>query len=151
LNDRFDRTRRYLEHWGAVVAIDTGAGRGRRLLEFHLDTPGDELPPLTRALFREYYDRDRFGDWELVKYTYEYLDVVRSLRLAYHFHSIGASGAIAHAHCEQGFALATVEPTMHFRAVDYDLHEANAEFMRLYGSDRPPDCDSFLPLRVERL
>lgn len=150
LNARLHQTARHLEHWGVVRAHDDGATRGRRLLEFELIAPGEDLRPEVRALFREYYDRDRSGDWDLVKYTYDYVDLGRSWRLAYHFHAVGASAPIAHAHCERSLAFTTVETAKHFRAVEYDLREANAAFMRLYAAGRPPDCDDLLPLEVDR-
>lgn len=150
LNDRFDRLVGYLDHWGDVDARDLGAARSRRVLEFELVAPGHDLTREVKALFREYYGRNSAGDWEIAKYTYEYIDLVRSWRLAYHLHSLGGTALISHAHCEPGTDFATVEGAGHLRAVEYDLREANAEFMRLYAGDRPPDCDSFRPLRVDR-
>jgi hypothetical protein len=150
LNDRFDRIVGYLDHWGDVIARDAGAERGRRVLEFQLVAPGDDLEAEVNALFREYYRRDRSRDWVLAKYTYEYIDLVRSWRLAFHLHPLAGTLPIAHAHCEPGTDLSSVEVGPHLRAIEYDLREANAEFMRLYAADRLPDCDAFLPLRVER-
>ena len=141
---------RHLEHWGDVRAIDRGAMRGRVLLELELAAPGRDLAREARALFREYYDRDRSGDWEFVKYTYDYLDLVGSWRLGYHFHAIGGSVPVAHAHCERGAKFTTAEPAEHFRATEYDLREANAAFMRLHAAGRAPDCADLLPLEIHR-
>jgi hypothetical protein len=40
-------------------------------------------------VYREYYSRRRDGDWDIAKYTYEYLDLSRTKRLAYHLHNLG--------------------------------------------------------------
>lgn len=150
LNDRFERMVRHLDHWGSVDARQRGRARRRRALEFQLEVPSEDLAAEARALFREYYDRSRTGTWTLVKYTYEYADLVRSWRLGYHLHAIGDGPPIAHAHCEPGAGLRGTESSSHFRAIEYDLREANAWFMRLYAEGRAPACDELLPLLVDR-
>lgn len=150
LNDRFERMVRHLDHWGLVEARDRGQARRRRILEFQLDLPGRNLPPDVRAVFREYFERDCRGAWELVKYTYEYADPVLSWRLAFHVHAIGGATRVAHAHCEPGTDLGGDESPRHFRATEYDLREANAIFMGLYAAGRAPDCGELLPLEVDR-
>lgn len=150
LNDRFERTVRHLDHWGLAEARDRGEARRRRVLEFQLDLPGRNLALEARAVFREYFQRDRRGAWELVKYTYEYADLVLSWRLGYHLHAIGGATPVAHAHCEPGADLGGDESRVHFRATEYDLREANAVFMRLFAAGQPPDCDELLPLTVDR-
>jgi len=150
LNDRFDRMVRHLDHWGLVDAYDRGRARRRRVLQFQLAVPGEGLAVEARALFREYYERDRRGGWSFVKYTYEYADLVRSRRLGYHLHSVGDGPPIAHAHCEPGHGLRGAESAQHFRSHEYDLREANALFMRLYAEGRAPACDELLPLTIDR-
>jgi len=139
----------HLDHWGDVTVRDVGQSHGRRLLEFEVIAPGHALEPEAKALFREYYRRES-GTWNLAKYTYEYLDLVRSWRLAYHFHQVAGVSTFAHAHCEHATEFASAEGSNHLRAVEYDLREANAEFMRFYAADRAPDCASFLPLQLDR-
>jgi hypothetical protein len=150
LNDRFDRMIRHLDHWGTVDAHDHGRTRPRRVLEFQLEVPGDGLAVDARALFREYYDRGRTGTWTLIKYTYEYADLVRAWRLSYHFHPIGGGPPVPHAHCEPGDGLRRTESAHHFRSLEYDLREANAAFMRLHAAGRAPDCYELLPLDIDR-
>ncbi|MBI2780959.1 MAG: hypothetical protein HYX55_04060 [Chloroflexi bacterium] len=123
---------------------------GRALLEFGLAVPARDLLPDATAIYREYYDREGTETWMLVKYTYEYADLVRSWRLGYHLHAVGDGPPIAHAHCEPGHGLRGTESAHHFRAIEYDLREANAVFMRLYAEDRAPDCDELLPLSIDR-
>ena len=101
-------------------------------------------------LYREHYERNSARDWELAKYTYEYLDLPRRRRLAFHLHPLAGSPLVAHAHCESASELSTAEGPIHLRAIEFELQEAYGQFMRLYAAGLPPDCTSFLPLRVER-
>ena len=150
IRSRFDRLLRHLDHWGDVVATDAGRLEDRRMLEFAVVSPGGDLDVETRELFREYYQRNRAGVWDIVKYTYEYLDVVRGVRLAFHVHDLGGRRRVAHAHCEESFDIPEDERSAHFRAVEYDLREAHDVFMRHYAAGIAPDCSTFLPLAVNR-
>ena len=149
LKARLHQVARHLEHWGNLRARDDGMTRRRALLEFDLAVPARDVPDV-KGLYREYYDRDRTGTWMLIKYTYEYADLVRSWRLGYHLHAVGDGPPIAHAHCEPGDGLRATESAHHLRAIEYDLREANAVFMRLYAAGLPPGCDEFLPLEIDR-
>jgi hypothetical protein len=150
VRSRLERMTAHLDHWGTVQALDVGRRTPRRLLELRLDGPGDGMPTEVAALYREYFRVGRGGNWQLVKYTYEYLDLVRSMRLAYHMHPISSSRAVPHAHCERAVDLPEEERSAHLRAVELDLLEAHHEFMRLWASETAPDCDAFLPLAVHR-
>ena len=149
LNARFARMLRHLEHWGDVEAHDRGASGQLRVFEFQLDTPADG-PTEARAFFQERYERTASAGWELVQYAYDYVDLDRRWRQAFHLHPIGGPSSIAHAHCEPGLDLRRDESPRHFRAVEYDLREANALFMRLYADGRSPACDELLPLEIDR-
>lgn len=147
---RFERIVSHLDRWGDVVASDNGRARVRRLLEFSVVAPGGGLAAEAKELFREYFERNRPGEWEIVKYTYEYLDVGRGARLAFHVHDLDTRKRVAHAHCEDAFEIPDDERSAHLRAVEYELREAHDVFMRLFAADEPPDCGSFLPLEVDR-
>jgi hypothetical protein len=147
---RRDRLADFLDAWGDVRVLDLGSDRDRRLLELTLEAPGHDLPVDVRARFREHYRRTRTGDWRLARYSYEYLDVKRRARLAYHLHDIGPRRMVPHAHCADASELATREGVHHLRAVEMDLREAHMQFMRLYASDSPPGCAAFLPLQIRR-
>jgi hypothetical protein len=147
---RRDRLADFLDAWGDVRVLDLGSDRDRRLLELALEAPGHDLPVDVRARYREHYRRTRAGDWCLARYGYEYLDVRRGARLAYHLHAIGPRRMVPHAHCEDASELATREGKHHLRAVEVDLGEAHLLFMQLYASDSPPDCAAFLPLEIRR-
>jgi hypothetical protein len=113
-------------------------------------SPGGDLDVETRELFREYYARNRGGGWDILKYTYEYLDVVNSARLAFHLHDVGRRRLVPHAHCEDSVDIPEGERSAHLRSVEYELREAHEIFMTLYATGQPPDCASFLPLDVDR-
>ena len=149
VRDRRDRLTDFLDAWGDLRVVDFGGDRDRRLLEFSLEAPGHDLPVEIRGRYGEYYRR-RGKRWLLAKYHYEYLDIARGARLAYHLHDIGLRRLVAHAHCDDATTLATNEGKHQLRAVELDLREVHMEFMRLYASDVPPDCASFLPLEVHR-
>jgi len=150
LRRRRDRLADYLDVWGDLRITDDGAAGTRRILEFALEAPGDDLPPEVKARYREYYRIRPSGDWALAKYHYEYLDVVHGKRLAYHLHDIGNRRLVSHAHCESATDLAVDEGPHHLRAIELDLREAHEQFMTLYAAEREPDCGAYLPLVVPR-
>lgn len=150
LRRRRDRIEDYLDVWGDLVIDDAGASTGRRVLEFLLHAPGHDLADEAVVRYREYYRLTKGGDWLIGKYTYEFVDLVHERRLAYHLHDIGRRRSVPHAHCEIVGFLDDVESPHHLRAVELELREAHTEFMRLYASGNPPDCDAFLPLEVQR-
>lgn len=151
VRSRFDRITTHLDHWGDVIATDSGRLESWRLLELVVLSPGGGQEVEAREIFREYYAKNRAGEWEIAKYTYEYLDVGHSARLAYHLHDIGRRKRVAHAHCEESVDLPDEERSPHLRAVEYDLREAHDVFMRHYAAGETPDCRDFLPLEVDRI
>ncbi len=153
LRSRRDRLADFLDTWGDLVVTDIGARAETRLLEFVLDCPGIDLATEVQPRYREYYRHGSGGGWELAKYHYEYLDVVRSMRLAYHLHDIGPRVLVPHAHCEAANSLPgerSRDGRHQLRAIEVDLREAHEEFMRLWAGDRGPDCASFRPLAIRR-
>jgi len=150
LRRRRDRIGDHLDAWGDLRVADDGAGRDRRRIEFALEAPGDGIPVEIKARYREYYRLQSSGDWLIAKYHYEYLDVVRGKRLAYHMHDIGLRKLVPHAHCEPATELLEMETPHRLRAIELDVREAHKEFMVLYASEREPDCEAFLPLEVPR-
>jgi hypothetical protein len=150
IRKRRDRLTDFLDVCGDLRVGDYGSAGVRRLLEFALDAPGQDLPVEIKARYREYYRRARPGEWHLAKYHYECFDVARGRRLAYHLHDIGTRRLVAHAHCEDATDLAEVEGSHHLRAIELDLREAHSEFMALWASDTAPDCNRLLPLGITR-
>ncbi len=149
------RTRRdglsdFLDAWGDLRVSDLGGLGTRRSLEFALEAPGQGLPTDVKVRYSEYYRRTS-GDWDITKYHYEYFDIGRGKRLAYHLHDIGPRRMVPHAHCEDSTELASQEDAHHLRAVELDLREAHQQFMKLYASDSAPDCAEFLPLEISRI
>lgn len=147
---RFNGVIQHLDHWGDVIAIDSGSRRQRRLLEFEMLAPGGGLAIEAQAVFREYYQRTSSDEWDAAKYTYEYLDRVRGWRLAFHMHDLAGSPRVMHAHCEPAFDIPDTERSEHLRAIEFELREAHAEFMRLYAAELAPDCAGYLPLAIDR-
>jgi len=150
LRRRRDRLADYLDAWGDLRVDDLGGAGSLRLLQFALEAPGESLPIEVKAMYREYYSHRRDGDWDIAKYTYEYLDVARTKRLAYHLHNVGTRRHVPHAHCEAATNLPDDEDRHHFRAVELELREAHEEFMRLWASGTEPDCRTMRPLEIQR-
>ena len=147
---RIDKLTDFLADWGDLTVGDLGERTERRQIEFYLESPGSDLPVDVKTRYREWYSRDAHGNWDIDKYTYEYLDVLHTKRLAFHLHDIGEQTRVPHAHCEDASEMGDDESPYHLRAVAYDLREAHERFMRLYAADERPDCISMLPLRIQR-
>lgn len=153
LRARRDRLTELLDAWGDLVVSDIGAQTSTRMLEFTLECPGLALPIEVKTRYREYYRRETGSGWDLAKYHYEYLDVVRSTRVAYHLHDIGSRKLVPHAHCGEARSLPSErsrDDRHQLRAVELDLREAHEEFMQLWAADRAPDCACFRPLEISR-
>jgi hypothetical protein len=148
--DRRHRLIDFLDAWGDLHVRDLGGDRDVRLLELTLEAPGHDLPVEVRAQYGESYRRRRDARWHLAGYRFEYHDLARALRLAYHLHEVGSNRPIPHAHCGAMVEPQITEGSHHLRAVELDLREAHMIFMRLYASDTAPDCSTFLPLEIDR-
>lgn len=135
-----------LDSLGDLEVEDAGKAGSRRHLGFRAEAPGSGLS--TEALFRyeEWFRRDGAGAWALAKYQYDYVDLGRGARLAYHRHAIGPLSDVIHAHCEAPDRPPAAD---HFRAYELDLLEAHEEFVRLYAAEEPIDCRGLRPLAVE--
>lgn len=150
LRRRRDRVGDFLDAWGDLAIDDSGEATGHRRLEFAVRAPGHDLPDEVSALYREYYALTKSGDWLIWKYTYEYLDIARGRRLAYHMHDIGRRRLVPHAHCETMDALVDDDERHQLRAIEFELREAHMRFMQYYASESEPDCEAFFPLDVNR-
>ncbi len=140
---RRDRLIDFLDAWGDLRVKDLGAGGARRLLDFELEAPGQALPAEVKVRYSEYYRRNARGHWDLAKYHYEFFDVDRGKRLAYHLHDIGSRKLVPHAHCEDSTDPTTEEGPHHLRAIVLDLREAHERFMKLYAAELPQTALNF--------
>jgi hypothetical protein len=154
VNARKTKLADHLDHFGDVRVTDLGERQSIRSIQWMVEAPG--VPGVSDeviGLYREVYVLDG-TDWLISKYTYEYLDKIHNMRLAYHMHPLRAGGPlVAHAHCgvlDLSQLGGEEIDHNHFRAVEVDLREANDEFMTLYASGEPPPCNSMRPLTVPR-
>ena len=150
LRRRRDRIADYLDVWGDLTIDDAGEATGWRRLEYLVRAPGHDLPDEVVVRHRESYRMTKRGDWLIAKYTYEYLDLLRGRRLAYHMHDLGRRQRVPHAHCGAADSLDDDDDRDHLRAVELDSREAHTIFMQIYASGSELDCSSFLPLDVSR-
>lgn len=126
---------------GETVARDEGAATGYRWLQWGVVAPYAGLD-LGRFQYDEYYQQQD-GGWAMVKYAYDFLDVRRESRLAFHAHPVYRQEPTAHAHCEpeQG------KPAHHhYRFDELTIHEALEEHMKWWASDTDLTCADLRPL-----
>lgn len=133
-----------LDDLGPARDEDGGKRNDVRRFEVGVDVP--EAPLAARARFRylEWWKRDG-RRWLLVKYQYDYFDLMAQTRLAYHRHDLPGAANMPHRHCK---ALGMPPAARHFRAYEVDLLEAHEEFAVLYASGRVIDCAGLRPLHV---
>lgn len=131
-----------LDQLGDVELVDSGRARRDRRLRFALAAPGHGLSDEAEFIYTEWHRRVSRG-WRLTRYQYDYLDVRRGGRFAYHWHALKRRSPIHHAHCEGRLGAAT---NPHYRAYELSLLEAHEEFARLYAADRRVDCSALRPL-----
>lgn len=133
-----------LDDLGPIRSDDGGKLEGVRRFEVALDTPEPPLPARARFRYLEWWSRDGHG-WTLAKYQYEYIDLMRRGRLAYHRHDLAYGPDLLHIHCETSGGRRS---SAHFRAYEVDVLEAHEEFAALYSNDRPISCAGLRPLRA---
>ncbi len=132
-----------LDRLGDVTIDDTGKSAPGRAIRFALDAPRRPLSALGRFRYREVFRRDGDG-WILMSYTYDYLDLERGGRRAYHWHDLPGRSGVFHEHCRPPGDRPSIS---HFRSYDVDLFEAHEEFAMSYASETAIDCAGLRPLR----
>jgi hypothetical protein len=136
-----------LDRLGEVQIGDTGKAVPERAILFELDAPEHDLTATGRFRYREVFRRDGDGDgdgWILMSYTYDYLDLERGGRRAYHWHDLPGRSSVFHEHCRPPGARPSIS---HFRSYDVDLFEAHEEFAMSYASETTIDCTRLRPFR----
>ena len=83
---------------GETAARDEGAATGYRWLQWGAVAPYVGLE-LGRFQYDEYYQQQG-GGWAMVKYAYDFLEVRRDSRLAFHAHRVHRPEPTPHVHCE---------------------------------------------------
>ena len=134
-----------LDRLADLTTSDTGKAAKERAIRFELDAPRCPLAALRRFRYGEIFRRDAVS-WILSSYTYDYLDLERGGRSAYHWHDLPGRPAVHHYHCRPPAGRPSLS---HFRAYEVDLLEAHDEFARLFASGAPIDCTGLRPLRAE--
>lgn len=132
-----------LDDDGDVTIDDTGKADPERAMLFELEAPGHYLAAEGRFRYREVFRRDGDG-WVLISYIYDYLDLERGGRRAYHWHDLPGRSGVFHEHCRPPSGRPSIS---HFRSYDVDLFEAHEEFAMSYASETSIDCMGLRPLR----
>ncbi|MBA3876444.1 MAG: hypothetical protein C0498_05825 [Anaerolinea sp.] len=132
-----------LDDDGDVTIHDTGRVAPERAIRFELDAPEHGLAATGRFRYGEVFRRDGDG-WILESYTYDYIDLERGGRRAYHRHDLPGRSSVFHEHCRPPGGRPSIS---HFRSYDVDLIEAHEEFAMSYASETAIDCTGLRPLR----
>jgi hypothetical protein len=129
-----------MDRLGRVDLHDLGANMRVRTLVVDLVAPGQEgeprLPDEARFRYQEWWRRSSVG-WVLVRYDYDYVDLVVGGRRGYHLHPLAGRGSVPHAIC--------VRPDgggsgRHYAAHEIELPAAHEEFEAQYAAGQHIDC-----------
>lgn len=77
-----------------------------------------------------------------MKYEYDFLEIARNSRLAFHMHPVSVPAATAHAHCEPGIGSPEHE---HYRYIELSIFEALEEHVDWWATDTDLDCERLRP------
>lgn len=133
------------DHLGETFVRDEGASTGYRWLQWTSVAPYAGME-LGRFQYDEYFERSG-GGWAMIKYAYDFLEVVRNSRLAFHWHPVIDPRPTPHAHCEPRAGEPAHE---HYRHVELTIHEALEEHVKWWASDIDLTCEGLRPLISER-
>jgi hypothetical protein len=126
---------------GETYIQDDGASTGYRHLQWSVVSPYAGMEQ-GRFQYDEYYQADG-GGWEMVKSSYDFLEVRRGSRLAFHMHPVLDPECTPHVHCEP----TTGSPEYdHYRFYELSIQEAIEEHMKWWASDTALSCDELRPL-----
>jgi hypothetical protein len=145
LNQRVVEMTARFDHIGETFVRDEGSATGYRWLQMTSIAPYAGME-LGRFQYDEYFERSG-GGWEMVKYAYDFLEVVRNSRLAFHWHPVMEPAQTPHAHCEPAAGDPEHE---HYRFIELTMHEALEEHMRWWASDTELTCEGLRPLIREQ-
>ena len=133
-----------LDDLGDVRVEDFGRRDSIRHFETEVDAPRPPFAARARFRYLEWWSRDGPG-WRMVKYQYDYIDLIDQSRLANHRHDLADESDLPHIHCQPSGGRPSAR---HFRAYEVDLLEAHEEFSALYASGQGIDCAGLRPLRA---
>jgi len=140
LNQRVVEMTARFDHLGETTVRDEGGATDYRWLQWLALCPYAELD-MARLQYDEYYERSGAG-WQMVKYAYDFLEVVRNSRLSFHSHPIVVPTPVPHAHCEP--VVGSPEHD-HYRYIELAIHEALEEHLQWWASDTDLSCEGLRP------
>ena len=139
-NRRRDDLFARMDRLGRVELRDIGASGPVRKLVIDLVAPGLEgqpsLPDEARFRYQEWWRRSSLG-WVLVRYDYDYFDLLGGGRRGYHLHPLAGRGPVPHAVCVPPDGSGSAR---HYAAHEVELLAAHEEFEAQYAAGRRIDC-----------
>lgn len=140
LNQRVVEMTARFDRLGETTIRDAGSATEYRWVQWLARCPYPESE-MARFQYDEYFERSGAG-WQMVKYEYDFLEIARNSRLAFHMHPVNVSAATAHAHCEPELGNPKHE---HYRYIELSIVEALEELVDWWATDTDLDCERLRP------
>lgn len=141
VNQRVVEMTARFDNIGETVVRDEGGATRYRWLQWAVVAlyRGVELGSFQ---FDEYYERDG-GGWAMVKYAYDFVEMTRSSRLAFHSHPLLRTEPTPHVHCEPELGHPAHD---HYRFDELTIYEALEEHLKWWAADTDLTCEELRPL-----
>ena len=128
-----------MDRLGRVDLRDRGANMRVRKLAVDLVAPGQGgepgLPDEAHFRYQEWWRRSSVG-WVLVRYDYDYFDLLNGGHRGYHLHPLAGRGPVPHAVCVLPDGTGSGR---HYAAHEVEVLAAHEEFEALYAAGRRID------------
>lgn len=141
LNQRVVEMTARFDRLGETTIRDAGGATNYRWIQWIARSPYPE-GEMGRFQYDEYYERSD-GGWQMVKYEYDFLEMKRTSRLAFHMHPVAEPAPTPHAHCEPELGAPEHE---HYRYIELTIYEALEEHEKWWATDTDLTCERLRPL-----
>lgn len=141
LNQRVVEMTARFDRLGETTIRDAGGATDYRWIRWLARCPYPESE-MGRFQYDEYYERSGAG-WQMVKYGYDFLEIVRGSGSAFHQHPVAGPVPTAHAHCEPELGNPEHE---HYRYIELSIYEALEEHVNWWASETDLTCERLRPL-----
>ncbi len=146
LHQRTTTIQSVLEAIGSVEFEDAGGQAAIRRQRWLVTVPGVlDLADEALLKYEEWFEADGRA-WLLLRYHFDFFDLTRGGRFAYHLHDLPGRGVVPHIHCRPAGSEPKAAQVAHYRAYEIDLLEAHERFAAILAAGAPIICVGLLPL-----
>jgi len=138
-NHRLETAIARLDRIGALTVRDRGGDTPVRKLIFDLVIPGLQalgVPDEAHFRYEEWFRRRESGEWERVRYDYNYRDLVRGGLLGYHLHPLVRSDNEPVSHMKVVQADGSGEGH-HYAAYEIEILDAHERLETVFAQGEP--------------